>query len=90
MEEKVERVEIWKLVTLDISFNHSLEMIRDSLASHELVQHLVPLGLERDHTHVRSVTFVARAGVSDVEKADFHWMMSTLGFTTLLSISAGQ
>ena len=90
MKQEVECIEIRELVALNLSLDHPAEMIGYPIPRDELIQHFVPLRLQRDHTNVRSVTLVAGAGVSDVEKADLHWMMSTLVFTTALSISAGQ
>src|SRR2546425_8073340 len=49
-----------------------------------------PFGLESDQSDVRCISLVARARVSNVEKADSHQTISTFVVTTFLSTSAGQ
>src|SRR5258707_5948624 len=90
VQQEVERIEIGEFVTVDIAFDHAAKVFCNPVARHELLQYLVPSRLQRDHTDVGGVTFVARACVRNVDEAHFHWMRSTLVFTTDLSTSAGQ
>jgi hypothetical protein len=52
-----------------VAGDHAAEVLGDALARDVPVEHLVPLGAERDQAHVGRVALVARARVRDVEQS---------------------
>src|SRR3954466_11044288 len=89
MKQEIQRVQVGKLVPIHRTVDHSLEMRRDRLLRHELLEDGVPPCVEGDDADVRGVTLVARASMRDVHEPDFH-RPSPCVFTTRLSTSAGQ
>ena len=90
MQQKVERAQIWQLVTLDFTLDHAAEVLSDALACNPLRQQLVPLWPQSDQPDIGRVALVTRSRVGNVDKPHFHWIISTEVRTTDLSISAGQ
>jgi hypothetical protein len=90
VEEEVERVQVGELEALHRAGDHAVKVRRHALHRELPRQERVPVGPERDDAHVRRVPLVARAGVREIEQAHLHESSSTVGATTVLSMSAGQ
>src|SRR5438552_4158049 len=76
--------------SLNMTFDHPAKVVGYSLTGQEFIERSIPARFNRDHTDDRRVAFVAGASVRDIDETHFHWIRSTLVFTTDLSISAGQ
>ena len=90
VQQKVERLEIRKLVSFDVPADHASEVLSDAIASDILLEKGIPLGLECDDTDIRRVTLVSRSGVRDVDQLDPCHATSTFVCTTRWSMRAGQ
>src|SRR5437870_545353 len=90
MQEKVERCEVRQLESLDVTSNHPSKMFADPIARQFSCQEWIPFGLQGDDADVRRIALVARARVRDVHKTQAHQTISTFGWMTRLSMSAGQ
>src|SRR4051812_31117264 len=67
VQEKIERLEIRELESLDGSRDDVAEMLLDALEREVLRQDRIPFWFERDDANVGRIAFVARASVGDVE-----------------------
>jgi len=90
VQQEVERGKVGDLVSLDLPGDHGREVGGDRLARDIAIQNLVPLRSQSAHAYVCRVSFVARAGMCDVDQSHLHQVISTFGCTTLRSMSAGQ
>src|SRR4029079_16523572 len=90
VKQKVERVEIGQLEAFHSAIDHAPELIRDALLCQCVTQNLVPLRFVGDDADICGVALVTRTRVRDVDESNLHCTSSTLVWTTLLSMSAGQ
>lgn len=90
MQQKVQRVQIRNLESLDRTRDNAAKMRTDSIHSDVSLKYGKPFSLERDKSDVCRISFVARTGMRDVDQPNPHPSTSTVVCTTVLSISAGQ
>src|SRR5438874_8754393 len=97
MQQKVQRIEVRQLESLNRSFDHALKMSRDACRRYLLHEERIVLRRERDQADVRGVALIPGTGMGQLHKAElaglpsFHASISSTAACTIrLSINAGQ
>ena len=90
MQQKIERLQIGELVSLDRPLDHATKMLSDPVSGDGLYEQVVPTWLDRDQADIGGIALVAGARVRDIHETNSHWMICTEVLTTDLSIRAGQ
>jgi hypothetical protein len=72
MEEEIERVQIGQFETLDFTLANTGEVVFDTLSRDLSHKHRIKLGFECNQPDICRITFIARAGMCDLDKLHFH------------------